>query len=109
GITNSVPLDHLLLLEIEVRGQRKYRRQGAAAGLSRTDWEIAYQEQTLAVQVIRAYIGLIYRQEKLRLIEETLRINQQLVEDTKRLINLGKLKQGDRYTAESEVTVTQDA
>ncbi|MFL5342842.1 MAG: TolC family protein [Gemmataceae bacterium] len=109
GITNSVPLEHLLLLEVELRGQRKYRRQGAAAGLSRTDWEIAYQEQTLAVQVIRAYIGLIYRQEKLRLIEQTLRINQQLVEDARRLITAGKLKPGDRVTAESELLVTQDA
>ena len=60
------------------------------------------------MQVIRAYIGLIYRQEKLRLLEETVRINQRLVEDTQRLIALGKLKNSDRIAAETEVSDSID-
>src|SRR5262245_34962954 len=56
AIDNRAPIEEFLFLEIELRGQRKIRRQGANAALSRTDWEIAYQEQTLAVQVIRTYI-----------------------------------------------------
>ncbi len=109
GIDNRIPLEHILTWEVELRRQARYRRQGAAAALSRTDWEIAHQEQILAVQVIRAYIGLLYRQEKLRLLEETLRLNQRQVEDTHRLIDkLGKLKPADRIPAEAEVIRTVD-
>src|SRR5438874_2281885 len=35
GITNRVSTEHLLLLELELRGQGSYRRQGATAALSR--------------------------------------------------------------------------
>src|SRR5262245_7317144 len=34
GITNRVPTEHTLLTELEIRGQRAYRRQGADAALS---------------------------------------------------------------------------
>src|SRR5205085_12261814 len=40
GITNQVPLDQLVLLELEVRGQGVYRREGAYHALTRTDWQI---------------------------------------------------------------------
>src|SRR5947207_2480747 len=39
-ITNRVALEHVLLWEVEWRHQRRHRRDGAAAALSRTDWEI---------------------------------------------------------------------
>ncbi len=108
GITNRTPLEHIVVWELELFHQGQYRRQGAAAALSRTDWEVAYQEQTLAVQVIKAYATLLYRQEKLRLLEETLRFNQQLVKDVRRLIDAGKLKPADGIIAETEVTDTMD-
>ena len=44
------------------------------------------------MQVIKAYAGLQYRQEKLSLIEETLKINEQMVENVRKLVNLGKLR-----------------
>src|SRR5579871_7046490 len=47
GVTNNLPLEHLLLFEVEIRGQRRIRRGGAAAALARTDWEIGAQEQAL--------------------------------------------------------------
>jgi outer membrane protein TolC len=109
GVTNKVPLEHLLLWEVEVRGQGQIRRQGAAAAFSKTEWEIARMEQTLAVDVMRAYTALLYRQEKLQLLEETLRLNERLVDDVKRLIDLGKQKPSDLILAQSEVTNSQDA
>jgi cobalt-zinc-cadmium efflux system outer membrane protein len=108
GITNRTPLEHILVWEVELWHQGRYRRQGAAAALSRTDWEIAYQEQTLAVQVIRAYSTLLYRLEKVRLLEETLRFNRQLVVDVGELIKAGKLRNPDRIVAETEVSDTLD-
>src|SRR5262249_32535238 len=109
GITNSVPVEHILIWEVEWRHQRQHRRDGAAAALSRTDWEIAFQEQTLAVQTIRAYVGLLYRREKLQLLNETLQTNEQLVKNVHRLlIDLGKLKTLYLIQAQSEVTDTRD-
>jgi outer membrane protein TolC len=108
GITNRLPLEHILVWEVEWRGQRGFRRQAAAAALSRTDWEIAYQEQLLAVQAVRAYLGLLYRQEKLRIANETLQFNQRLVENSEKLLKGGKLRPADLNVAQSEVTVTQD-
>ncbi len=108
GITNRLPGEHILLWEVEVRGQGRYRRQGAAAALSRTEWEIAFQEQTLAADVIRAYTALLYRREKLRLLEETLHLNERLVEDIRRLVDLGRLRSADLIVARTEVTDTLD-
>src|SRR5262249_51716515 len=70
GITNRVSNEHKLLLEVEVRGQGKQRRQAAQAALSRADWEIAFQETALAVRVARTFNAVLYRKEKLRLIAE---------------------------------------
>ena len=107
-VVNNVPVEHVLLWEVEVRGQRRYRRQAAAAGLARTDWEIARQEQLLAVQTVRAYEGLLYRREKLRLIEETVAFNRRLVDDVRRVIDLRKLRKEDLIVAQMEVTETLD-
>ncbi len=108
GITNNLPIEHILLWEVEVHHQRRYRREGAAAALSRTDWEIAAQEQALAIQVIRVYATLLYRQEKQQLVGETLRFNERLVSDVRQLVNAGKLRNADLIVAQTEVTDTQD-
>lgn len=103
GVTNNLPLEHLLLWEVEIRGQRRIRRGGAAAALARTDWEIGAQEQILAVRALRACSGLIYRGEKLRLVEETLQLDQRLVEDVRRLARADQLGGADLLVAQSEV------
>lgn len=103
GITNRTPLEHIFTWELEWRHQGRYRREGAAAALSRTDWEVAYQEQTLAVEVIRAYVTLLYRQEKLRLIDETVRYNRQLVTDVSAQVKGGIRPATDQIVAETEV------
>jgi cobalt-zinc-cadmium efflux system outer membrane protein len=104
GITNRTPLEHLIVWPVELCHQGRYRREGAAAGLSRTDWEVAYQEQTLAVQVIRAYSTVLYRQQKYELLEETVSFNQRLVEDVRRLVEGGKRSRADLIVAETELT-----
>ncbi len=103
GITNAVPIEELLLLELEIRGQGKYRREVACAALSRTDWTIAAQEQTLAVQVVRAFNALLYQQEKVRLLERVVQLDQQLVSDVTRLFRANTLGASDRIVAETEL------
>src|SRR5262249_49801203 len=55
GISNRVSNEHKLLLELEVRGQGQHRRRAAGAALTRAEWEIAVQEVSLAVRVVRAF------------------------------------------------------
>jgi cobalt-zinc-cadmium efflux system outer membrane protein len=92
GISNAVPIEGLVLLELEVRGQGRYRRQQAGAALSRTDWEIATQEVNLAVRVARAFYTLLYRQEKLRLIQEAIALNEREAERLRLLVDGGQAK-----------------
>jgi outer membrane protein TolC len=108
AITNRTPLEHIFVWETELFGQGRYRRAGAAAALSRTDWEVAFQEQTLAVDVIRDYVTLLYRIEKLRLIEETINYNRQLVEDVRKQVQAGTRTAADLTFAETEVLDSLD-
>jgi cobalt-zinc-cadmium efflux system outer membrane protein len=109
GITNRVSNEHKLLLEIEVRGQGSLRGQAAQAALSRTDWEIAFQETALAVRVARAFNAVLYRQAKVRLLEETIRLNEQAVEQIRALVEQARLRRADYLTARGELndTLTQ--
>jgi outer membrane protein TolC len=75
-VTNQQPYELALLFEVELRRQGKYRRMAAEAGLSHTDWDIASHEATLAVRVARAYQTVLYRHEKLELIQRTVELNQ---------------------------------
>lgn len=103
GITNRVSNEHKVLLEIEVRGQGNLRREAAQTALSRTDWEIAFQETALAVRVARAYSAVLYRQEKLRLIEETIRFNENTVEQIRALVEKAIVRHADYLTARGEL------
>jgi cobalt-zinc-cadmium efflux system outer membrane protein len=107
GITNSVVQEHKLLLELEVHHQGHYRREGAAAALSRTDWEIAAQELAIMVRVIRAFDAFLYRQEKLSLIEQTVRLNTEAVKQVNKLVEQAQLRAGDLVLARTEVDDTQ--
>jgi len=107
-ITNQVPVEEILLWEVELRSQRTYRRQGASAVLSKTDWQIAHQEQTVAVNVMRAFTTLLYRRQKLGLAEEALRFNEQLVNDLRKLMTGGQLTAADLVLGRSEVANNRD-
>jgi cobalt-zinc-cadmium efflux system outer membrane protein len=107
GVTNAVSQEHKLLLEVELHHQRRYRREGAAAALSRTDWEIAFQELTMAVRVIRAFELSLYRQEKLHFVEETIRLNEEAAKQVGKLVEQAQLRAGDLIVARTEVEDTR--
>jgi outer membrane protein TolC len=102
-ITNRVPTEQNLIFPVEIRGQRTFRRQDAAASLSRTDWEIADQELALAVRVIRAFDTVLYHEAKLRVLEETLRVNEQSAGRVKQMVEARLLAGADLILARAEV------
>jgi outer membrane protein TolC len=63
GITNHVFNEIIVSQQLEIRGQRRKRIAAACAALTRTEWEIAGQELTTAINVIRTYNTLLYRQQ----------------------------------------------
>jgi outer membrane protein TolC len=103
GITNRVPNEHLLFFTVELFGQGEQRRRGARATLSRTDWEIAYQEQLAGVRVVRAFQSVLYRQEKYKLAQEIIRLNEEGLKKVRQLADQGKLRGADLLVASTEV------
>jgi outer membrane protein, heavy metal efflux system len=103
GIDNRVANEHLLLLELELRGQGTYRREGAYAAQSRTDWEIAHQEMLLSIRVIRAFEGVLYRQEKLDLLNQTIELDRRTLELVQKLVGQGRLHGPDEILARTEL------
>jgi cobalt-zinc-cadmium efflux system outer membrane protein len=103
GITNRVAIEQRVDLQLEVRGQGLYRRQAACAGLSRTDWEIAFQEAALALRVIRAFNAVLYYEAKLSLGLQSVQLNEQTVDKVRKLTKGVTLQSSDLILARSEV------
>ncbi len=103
GVTNHVFNEHTARLDLELRGQGRYRRAMAQAALTRTEWEIAAQELLVAIQVTRAFNTLVYRQGKYRLLEEGLQLTEQVAEFTKQLTEQGTLRSADLLLANADV------
>jgi cobalt-zinc-cadmium efflux system outer membrane protein len=103
GITNRVSNEHKFLIDVEIRGQRKFRRQSAYAALSRTDWEIAFQETSLAVRVLRAFNALLYRREKLQVLEQMVQVNQGAADEIEKQVKLAHLRPADLTLIRAEV------
>ncbi|MER3415467.1 MAG: hypothetical protein C4297_04540 [Gemmataceae bacterium] len=87
GVTNTLTQAHKITMDIEVRGQRHFRQQAAYAALTRTEWDIAAQELLVAVAANRAYNTVLYRQRKLEVLEDTIKLNEQVVEQVKKLVD----------------------
>ena len=104
SVDNPFLQQHQVTLEVELRHQRSYREQAAFAALSRTDWEIAGQEMTFAINATRAFDAVLYRQRKLAVAEEALRLNQQGADQAKQLVERGTLKSGDLIVSRAEVS-----
>jgi outer membrane protein TolC len=102
-ITSHLDMEYTLLLEVELRGQGHIRQQGAAATLSRTDNEIAFQELSLAVRASRVYDTLLYRQQKAVLADEAVQLTQDNVEKVRRLVEGGKLRAPDLILIRTEL------
>jgi outer membrane protein TolC len=103
GVTNAVLNEHKILLELELRGQGNYRRSAAVAALSRSEWEVAFQESVLASRVLWAYDGVLYRLEKLRLSDERILLNTIAAEQISRLREQGKLSPADLILIRTEI------
>ena len=107
SITNPVDTQATINLTVEIRHQGRYRTDEALAALSRTEWEILAQETAAAIRVARAYWGLQYRTEKLRLLETTAQLNQQTADQVRRLVDQGRLRPADWILARTEVDDTK--
>jgi outer membrane protein TolC len=103
GITNPTFTEDYVVLEIEYRGQGRYRRQGASATATRIEWEIANQELLVAVATIRAFNAALYRQKKLEALEVTIKLNEQAVSDISRFVTSGKLRAVDLLLAQADL------
>jgi outer membrane protein TolC len=106
-VENSFTNAHQITLEVQLFQQQRFRQEQAFAALTRTDWEIAAQELLFSINAIRAFDNLLYRQQKLAVTEEFLRLNQQSVEQVKQLVEQGRLKSGDLILARAEVNDVQ--
>jgi outer membrane protein TolC len=95
GITNRVFNQNTLTQDVEVRGQGKIRRAIASAGLSRVEWEVVMQEQRIAVRTMRAFTTLLYQQERLRLLDEGIRLEEETLAKVEKLVEKGKLRPAD--------------
>jgi cobalt-zinc-cadmium efflux system outer membrane protein len=95
GVTNHVFNEHSVTLQLELFGQGKHRRAAADAAVTRTEWEIAAQELGTATSVVRAYDTVLYREQKLRILDETVRLSEQLVEIGRQLADAQKLNTAD--------------
>jgi cobalt-zinc-cadmium efflux system outer membrane protein len=108
GITNAVSNEHKVLIDVEIRGQGRYRRQGAAAALTRTDWEIANQELALGIRVIRAYQAVLYRLEKLQLIRRTIALNEEAFRQAEKFAKTGgSVREADLILIRTELANSQ--
>lgn len=103
GVTNALSQAHKITMDIEVRHQRNFRKQAAYAALTRTEWEIATQELAICVAANRAFNGVLYREKKLAVLEDTIKLNEQTVEQVKKLVDLGRLRPADLVVARTEL------
>jgi outer membrane protein TolC len=109
GITNRVFNEHTVRLDWEYRGQGKIRRNIARAVLSRTDWEIANQEVLVGIQVVRTFQTALYRREKVRVLEQTARLQEEVFGQVERLVAEGALPSSELVLARADVAEAQAA
>lgn len=107
GISNRVSNEHKVFVDVEVRGQRRIREQAAAAGLSRTDWEIAYQELALSVRVARAFDTVLYRYKKWELAKQTADLNTKAAAQAEDLWKQNQFKTADLIALRTEAAASR--
>src|SRR5436190_17614154 len=94
-VTNRVFNEHYVTLQLELFHQRRERLAAANAAVTRVEWEIAAQELATAVNVVRVYNTVLYRQQKLQILEDTVRLNEDIVDLVRRLVDLGRNRPAD--------------
>ncbi|HVS34695.1 MAG TPA: TolC family protein [Gemmataceae bacterium] len=103
GATNQEPVENTVTLEMEVRGQHAHRMAQAQAALSRADWEIASQEISLAVRVVRAFDAVVYRYQKNQHVLDTIKLDQDTFNQAQDLVKAQKLKPSDLIILRTEI------
>jgi outer membrane protein TolC len=109
GVTNHAFTEVITRMDLEIRGQRRYRRAAAQAGVTRTEWEIATQELTVLIAASRAFNSVVYRQRKLEVLEETVKFSEQVVDQVKKLVDLNRLRPADLIVARTELDTVRAA
>jgi cobalt-zinc-cadmium efflux system outer membrane protein len=102
-VVNHFDHEHTILLEMELHGQGRYRRREAQAALKKTDWDIVTQELAFAVRTVRAYQTLVYRHQKLELLEEFEKLDRQAAGQAAQLVQAGRLRGPDLILARAEL------
>jgi outer membrane protein TolC len=108
AVTNHVLNDTKLLFTLELFGQGRYRRQAADANLSKTEWDIAYQELLLAVRTTRAFDAVLYRQEKLTVARKVAKVAEGAAGQIAKLRAQGKLSPADLILIRTDVIETKN-
>jgi outer membrane protein TolC len=103
-VTNHVFNEHTFRLDLELRGQGGHRRAMAQAALSRTDNEIATLEVAMAVRAIRAFNAFLYRRDKLRVLEESLQLQERTAEQIGRLVEQNRLPRVELLLARADLS-----
>lgn len=107
GITNRFTFQATVRLDLELRGQGKHRLAAAEALLSRTEWEIATQELQVSVATMRSFNTVLYRQRKLDVQENSVKLTQTVVDLVKKLVEAGRLRPADLIVARTELDTTR--
>lgn len=105
GVLRHFTIAGSVTLELEVFHQRAKRIEAARANLSKTEWDIAAQELSVAVRAVRAFNTAIYRKEKLELLQAYLGLSEQALRELKELWKKKKEKEpaGEVVLAQFEV------
>lgn len=107
-VTNPVFVEQTVRLDLELRGQGKHRVAAARAALSRTDWEIAGFELAAAVRALRAFDAVVYRQDKLRLVEEIVSFQERNAAAVGQMARQGgRVHAADLIQAQAEVNAAR--
>ena len=106
GIVNHVNFQSTVRLDLELRGQMRHRRSAADAVVTRTEWEIAAQELQVSIATTRAFNNVLYRNRKLEVIEDSVKLNELVVDMVKPLVDATRLRPPDRIVAQTELDST---
>ena len=75
---HGVDTEVRLLQEVEIAGQRDYRREAAAKNHAQVEWEVADAERLLRLEVTRAFYDLLVLQEKIVIQRQVLSTQEAL-------------------------------
>jgi outer membrane protein TolC len=109
GVRQHTKQTYSLLQEIETGGKGKFRRGEASAAVNRTGWELRAREFATAADVYRKFQAVLAARQKLQLAAEASRMNQQFADNTRALLQAGKVSGGDLVLALHEALDSRQA